>query len=155
MILKFLFFFSSILLPMACLPTAGIIGSIVSGASGAFGTLRGLLPFGRGSKKKEIHVTNKNRRHSVTNVTNSHNRHRTSVETVNYFRNDYYGNNGDKHFRKTRTDTRGAQSGQDRKDSTTQTSSSEFTPRTDVRVRSAPAQVIRTVAAVAGSIVEE
>ena len=130
---------------MACLPTAGIIGSIVSGASGAFGTLRGLLPFGRGSKKKEIHVTNKNRRHSVTNVTNSHNRHRTSVETVNYFRNGYYGDNGDRHFRKTRTDLRGFQ---DRKDSATQTSSSEFTPRTDVRVRSAPAQVIRTVEAV-------
>ena len=66
----------------ACLGTAGVIGSIASGAAGIFSTIRGFLP-GGARKKKDIRIRNQN------TYNNSNNRHRTSVETMNYFRNEY------------------------------------------------------------------
>jgi len=71
----------------ACLGTAGILGSIASGATGIFGTIRGLLP-GGARKKKDIRIRNQN------TYNHSHNRHRTSVETMNYFRNEYHTRTG-------------------------------------------------------------
>ena len=121
-----------IIIVMACLPTAGIIGSIVSGAAGAFGTIRGLLP-GGSRKSKEVNVTNKNRRHSVTTFTNSHNRHRTSVETLNYFRNDYYGDDGQRKRRKTRRNSRSKKKQNDLR---------QRDRDREIRVESSPAQII-------------
>lgn len=71
----------------ACLGTAGLLGSIASGATGIFGTIRGLLP-GGARKKKNIRIRNQN------TYNHSHNRHRTSVDTMNYFRNEYHTRTG-------------------------------------------------------------
>jgi hypothetical protein len=77
----------------SCLGIAGLLGSIASGATGVFGTIRGLLP-GGSRKREDVRIRNQNRRSSTTNNTNSHNRNRTSVETMNYFRNEYHTQTG-------------------------------------------------------------
>ena len=117
---------------MACLPTAGIIGSIISGASGAFGTIRGLLP-GGSRKTEETHIT---RNETHKSYHNSNNKHRTSVETLNYFRNDYYGDDGQRKKRKTRRNSRSKKKQNDLR---------HRDRNREIRVESSPAQIVSVV----------
>lgn len=69
---------------MACLPTAGIIGSIVSGLSGGISTVRGLFGGGKKESKKSKKISNRN------TYLNSGNKNSTRVGSISVVSNTYH-----------------------------------------------------------------
>ena len=73
----------------SCLGTTAIVATISSGFLGGIQTIRSFFQPKSKNPERITRIHNKNRRNSFTQNTNSNNRSRTKVETINVFKNNY------------------------------------------------------------------